>query len=387
MRIAVLAHGLRAGGGRVVGTNILDNLTAFAGSHEFLFVVPDQAEYRALGLEKRGIFVSYYRRKLGHLDRWYFDSRTLPNKIRQFRPNVVLGLGNLGVRSIQCPQAILVHNPYLFYDKKSYGNLSLMSKMFVFSLKREFDKHLRAADLVFTQTQTIEKRLRGIWGYQGKTVITPNVISDFLDFDPARAAMPSLLEGHTDKFKMFYLTRYYPHKGLEMLVEVVDRFQDELADVVTVLTIDPDQHPNARRLLQFIKNKGLCDRIINVGPLRPDQLSDYYLSCDCLVMPTRLESFSGTYLESMHFGLPILTSDLDFAHEVCDEAALYFDPWDPASIKDAILRLKNDPGLKGDLVRNGTEHLAGYFGKTWDDIAATMINELRQLVDVNKGLS
>ena len=30
-------------------------------------------------------------------------------------------------------------------------------------------------------------------------------------------------------------------------------------------------------------------------------------------MPTLLESFSGTYVESMYFEKPILTSDLDFA--------------------------------------------------------------------------
>ncbi len=82
-------------------------------------------------------------------------------------------------------------------------------------------------------------------------------------------------------------------------------------------------------------------------------MAEYYLACNALLLPTLLESFSGTYLEAMHFGRPILTSNLDFARDVCDDAALYFDPWDPVAIKDAILKLKDDASLQTELVCRG----------------------------------
>jgi glycosyltransferase involved in cell wall biosynthesis len=379
MRVAVLAHGLRAGGGRVVGTNILDNLVKNIGSHEFFFTVPDLSEYRRLELEESGNKAIYYRRRYGHLGRWFFDRFILPFQVRKFRPDVVLGLGNLGVRGVDVPQAFLVHYPYLFYGNRNYGKVSLFRKVFHLYFKLEFQRHLSLADLVFCQTKTIENRLRTIWDYQGKTVITPNVVSNFLDVNREEPVLPAPLEEFADHFKVFYLTRYYPHKGLETLVEVFDHFSEELTDIVAVITIAPEQHRNADRLLNSIRYKGLEDRIINVGPLHQDQLSAYYLSCDCLVMPTRMESFSGTYLEAMHFGLPILTSDLDFAHEVCGDAALFFDPWDLSSIRDAILRMKNDPGLQRDLVEVGKKQLAEYHGMTWEDITGTIIDELSLL--------
>jgi glycosyltransferase involved in cell wall biosynthesis len=46
----------------------------------------------------------------------------------------------------------------------------------------------------------------------------------------------------------------------------------------------------------------------------------------------------------MHLGTPILTSDLDFAREVCGEAAVYFSPWDPDAMATAIERLRDEPG-------------------------------------------
>ena len=100
--------------------------------------------------------------------------------------------------------------------------------------------------------------------------------------------------------------------------------------------------------------------------------------CQALFLPTLLESFSVTYLEAMHFGVPVLTSDLDFARFVCGDAAIYFDPWDPGSIKDAILRLRTDSDLGRELVARGHERLRAEF-KSWDEIAADAVTSLESL--------
>jgi glycosyltransferase involved in cell wall biosynthesis len=289
-------------------------------------------------------------------------------------------MGNLGLISPPCPQAVSIQNPYLFYNTKNTGRLSFTDQLWLFFLKRHFKRQLPATDLVFCQTATMQERLRTIFGYKGRAAVTSKVVSAFSASMAADGKPPAPISPFAGKYKLFYLARYYPHKGLEVLVEVMDQYREELADTIAVITIAPEQHKNAARLLDRIKRCGLQDRIINVGPLKQEQLADYYVSCDCLVMPTRLESFSGTYLESMHFGLPILTSDLDFAREVCSDAALYFDPWNAESIKDAILRLKNDPDLRKTLVERGRVRLSQSFGRTWQDVAKEMKKGLESLV-------
>jgi len=379
MNILVLSHALRAGGGRVVGINLLDKFKILDKDHRYFFVAPDQPEYRALKLENSRHEVYYYHRRLSHLGRWFFDKRTLRRIADTFQPDVILGLGNLGMNAPICPQAILLHHPYLVYDSKNTGQLSIVDRLKFFFLKRYFRRQLDVTGLFVCQTATMEKRLRSVYGYKGKTIVTENVVSTFSALKPS-GKLPALLVDYADKYKLFYLTRYYPHKGLEMLLEVMDKYRDELADAVAVITIEAGQHKNAARLVKQIKERGLEDRVINVGPLQQEQLADYYAACDCLVMPTRLESFSGTYLESMHFGLSILTSDLDFAHEVCGDAALYFDPWDAESVKDAILKIKNDTELKRALVEKGQARLSECFGKTWEDIAREILDSLESLV-------
>ena len=108
------------------------------------------------------------------------------------------------------------------------------------------------------------------------------------------------------------------------------------------------------------------------------QLAAYYEHTDALLLPTLLESYSGTYNEAMRFHRPVLTSDLDFAHAVCGDAAVYFDPWNPADIASAIVRLKNDADLRRRLVAAGDQQKERA-SKSWDEIAASVMNELAAL--------
>ena len=74
-------------------------------------------------------------------------------------------------------------------------------------------------------------------------------------------------------------------------------------------------------------------------------------------LPSLLESFSGTYVEAMFHGKTILTSDFDFARDVCAQAAFYFDPLDPNSILSSIIRAFGDNEERMRRVREGTRRL------------------------------
>ena len=62
----------------------------------------------------------------------------------------------------------------------------------------------------------------------------------------------------------------------------------------------------------------------------------------------------------MTIGKPILTSDLDFAHEVCGDAALYFNPTSPEAIAEAVNRVIENRELRRKLVGRGRERLTSF---------------------------
>lgn len=379
MKIMVLAHALRAAGGRTTCINILNAIKKIDPVNHYYIVVPDQKEYLDLELEDPKRIIYYYRRQWGDFGRMIFDKLTLNKLAKANKVDLVWALGGLGFSNPPCMQVVSIQNPHVMYDIHQMGRLSMVDWLKPQIIRWKFRRQLPKTHLVVCQTATMELRLRKKYNYQGETKITGKAISAYTT--NWNGNMPKTIIPYKNQFKLFYLTRYYPHKGLEMLVEVMGRYKEELLDTIVVITIDAEQHKSARDLLDKIKKYKLEERIINVGPLKQEQLADYYSSCDCLVMPTRLESFSGTYLEAMHFGLPILTSNLDFAHEVCGDAALYFDPLDASSIKDSILRIKNDPNLKNALIKKGKVRLSENFGRTWEDIVENVLQELSCLVN------
>jgi len=295
-----------------------------------------------------------------------------------FRPDVVLSLATQGTGIRSCPQAILCHDPHMFYPTRHFGVETLSRKLIKRYLKWKLANDLRHTQLLLCQTSVTQTRLRDTFHYTGKTAICPNAVARRVT-DVAETSDPEPLAPYAGKVKLFCLTRYYPHKNLERIVDVFARYREELCDVVVVLTIAADQHVRAGRLLRRIHDLGLSDVIVNVGLLRQSELAGYYSSCQALFLPTLLESFSGTYLEAMHFGVPILTSDLDFAHDVCGPAALYFDPWNTEAIKNAIVRFKSDPSLAHDLASKGETQLRSKFA-SWDQIAKTLLADLHSIV-------
>ncbi len=379
MRIALLAHALRGGGGISVGRNIIAALGRIAGGESYFLSLPGGLGYEEVcpGLpDRRAIYLEDH----SWPSRWRFDRRLLPEELARFRPDVVVGMASLGYQGRgRFPQAVLCHNPYLLYPRRHFGRTISCKELIEIYLKRRvFARDLGRTGLLFTQTRSAAGRIESRYGYRGRSVALPNAISEFTRSGDPGASPPSPLRQYADNFKLFYLTRYYPHKNIEILVDLCDRYRDDLRGTTIFITVAGDQHPAVRRLLAAVREKNLEAMIVNLGPLPQSELAAYFRRMDGLLMPSLLESFSGSYLEAMHYGAPILTSDLDFAREVCGEAALYFDPWNPASIRDTIIRLRDEPGLSGNLSRLGREQAAGRF-IGWDEVTAIFLSGLRGL--------
>lgn len=383
MRIAVIAHALRAGGGVSVGRNLLLSFSRIAREHSYLFVVPANVGYETLDLSAIDHHVVYFEKKAGYLGRWVFDQFKMPRLIQDFKPDIVLGLGNRGMTTPPCAQAVLCQNAHLFYPWKHFGKETWLNYAANAYKKWVFRQSLRRTELLLCQTPVAGARLKQAFGYSGRIALLPNAVSVDSLAGGGIPDKPMALENTHHSLKLFCLTRYYPHKNLEAVVDMFIRHREELRDVLVILTISANDHPNAKRLLHAIDKHHLTSNIANIGPLKQQELYSYYRHCQALFLPTLLESFSGTYLEAMQFGSPILTSNLDFAHQICGDAAMYFDPWNANSMKDAILDFQNRPELAARMAENGARRILGTY-KTWDNIVLETCKEMEKIATVRQ---
>lgn len=367
----ILINGLnaKAAGGKSVLTNFLIALGEFNCSEEYCVLVPEGHGYLSLGTEKINIveFPRVWSRSIYYP---IINSIVLPRYIRKHGCAAVLNFSDIPVPA-SAKQIFLFDWPYAAFPEsvvwKQLGASDWVSRKLKLLL---FKRYLGYVDRFVVQSAVMEKRMGRLFGLKSISVV-PNAVS--LKF-PQKSAVKTYTLPSRKNF--LCLTHYYPHKNVEILIELAEKIREKNLDIGVVLTLDSDQSEGARKFLRRIKLQGLEDILLNIGSVPMNAIPALYEQTDGLLLPTLLESFSGTYVEAMHFRKPILTSNLDFATGVCGEAAYYFDPHSATDILNSILICINDEDERNKKIEIGLEILESQLN--WKQATAKYIDLIRE---------
>lgn len=133
-----------------------------------------------------------------------------------------------------------------------------------------------------------------------------------------------------DAFVVVFTGSFIDRKGVMRLSEAVDRFDDVHA---IFMGVGPEQ-PNCKNILH-------CGRVNNAD------MNDYLNAADVFVLPTRAEGCCNAIVEALLAGLPVISADREFNHDILDDScAILIDPDNVDEIAGAIRRIKNDPALQ-----------------------------------------
>jgi len=129
---------------------------------------------------------------------------------------------------------------------------------------------------------------------------------------------------------------------------------------------------------QCIAIVGNCEEVINNAKLLGGVYIDSDLAClyhnaFCFVFPSLQEGFGIPPLEAMTCGCPVIVSDIPVHHEVCGDAAIYFDPYDVMSLVAAIDKLK-DKELRDFMIQKGYERSQKF---SWAQSASKLLDYIR----------
>jgi glycosyltransferase involved in cell wall biosynthesis len=373
VKILVNAVTCRVAGARTVAMNFLRCYGRGDFEHELVVHAPAKCGYEALDAPNVHIHPAS---SIVHsaLARPWVDNVWMKRILEEAKPDVLFAMGSIAYPTV-VPQLVLYHWPYAIYpEDEVWERMSLADRTsrrirrWLFGRRAPFASHFAA------QTETARLRLERLWGLSNVSVI-PNAVSVVAAV--AGAGRPTCLpEGvrADGKRVLLCLTRYYPHKNLEVLVELGQRIRAAAAPFVVLLTVSDDEGSEVSGLLRAIEREGLGDTIVNLGTVPTEQVPSLHAACDGLLLPTILESFSGTYVESMHYERPIFTSDRDFARDVCGEVAWYFDPHDPDDILSVLRAAFDDPAEMQRRVALGLERCEGF--PTWPEVTARYVELL-----------
>jgi len=147
-----------------------------------------------------------------------------------------------------------------------------------------------------------------------------------------------------------------PHKNLPALIDALALIAPEERPVLVIAGHGTDDGALRARA----GTAGVAEDVRLLGGRSTEELDSLYALAGCLVLPTLHEGFGLPVLEAMARSLPVACSDIPALREVAGEAALYFDPRDPAQIATRIGEAIADAGLAGRLRELGLARAAGF---------------------------
>jgi glycosyltransferase involved in cell wall biosynthesis len=164
-----------------------------------------------------------------------------------------------------------------------------------------------------------------------------------------------------------------PTKNLSALIAAFGMIEDPNVKLVIV---GADNTAVFARQSLF---KGGDSRIISTGAIDDPQLSALYRNALAVVFPSLYEGFGLPPLEAMLLGCPVVAARAASIPEVCNDAAIYFDPNSLSDMKKTLEYILMDAELR-ELLRQRGLLRAHYF--TWQCSAKLL---LRYIADA--GLS
>lgn len=160
----------------------------------------------------------------------------------------------------------------------------------------------------------------------------------------------------------------YPHKNFETLIRAYGEL-DEPTRQRHPLAIAGGKKKYLAFLKNFVREQKLEAYVQFLGYVPFEKMPALYREAVALVFPSLYEGFGIPLLEAMACGCPVLTSNISSMPEVCENAALYFDPLDKNDIASAIRRIVSDQPLRAELQEKGLMQSKKF---SWDRTAQTL---------------
>lgn len=154
-----------------------------------------------------------------------------------------------------------------------------------------------------------------------------------------------------------YVGNIKPHKNLHRILDAFLLFLIDNSDCGFKLYLIGKQKgfiTGDNSIQELLEREPLLKHHVQfTGYVSDEELQEYYRKAYCLVFPSLYEGFGLPPLEAMSVGTPVITSNAASLPEVCGDAAIYVDPMDIESIKNAMQLVLENPSLLNEKIARG----------------------------------
>lgn len=352
MNILINCSNIKAGGGLQVADSICRQLHRFT-SNRFFVVYTNQLRSSIERIEKAPN-VSFYQYNLKNSWRTLLQGRdtfldSLVNEQNIEAVLTVFGPSRWQPRAKHLcgfarAQLLLTDSPY-------YQHIGIKERL-KFRLWAYYFR--KSSKVFYTENPYITEMLPTLLGKDVTVYSVTNYYNQVFD-EPEhwskRIELPAF-EGAT----ILSISSAAPHKNYQILAGIIDHLEANHPEFKFrfVVTQSEQQMP-------FLSERQKS-HVVFLGKIDIAECPHLYAQSDIMFMPTLMECFTATYPEAMRMEVPIVTTDLEFAHGLCRDAACYYEAMDAADAASKIYKVATDAAYATTLINNGRRQL-----KEFDD--------------------
>jgi len=250
----------------------------------------------------------------------------------RLQPDLWVSLHDISPNVGRFRQAVYCHNPSCFFRlglRDALFEPSLLLFQLAYSVLYRI--RLKRNCAIIVQQSWLRDRFRR-WAADATRIIVahPSTIA-------AGAGRPLRTRAGSEPVTFFYPALPRPFKNFELICAAVERLECEPRwQSRVLLTIDGAENRYSRWLVgRYSKLR----TVRFIGRQTRAQMDELYASTDCLIFPSRMETWGLPISEAKSAGLPMFIADLDYARETVGSYAAvdFIDVADPAALAAKLL--------------------------------------------------
>ncbi|MDR3218555.1 MAG: glycosyltransferase [Dysgonamonadaceae bacterium] len=325
--IVVSGVNLFRGGTLKIMKDCIDSLSAFAGNDfRIIALVHNEKQYPEYANVR---YISYPKSRKSWLYRLYYEYIGFKKLSKQLKPDCWFSLHDTTPNVIAKQRMVYCHNTFSFY-KAGLRGLFIQPGIFMFSVFSKWihSINIKKNDYVIVQQEWFREAFEQKFAINNVVVSLP-VSENIIPFEKQ--------EKQADihkKWVFFYPATPMIHKNFEVICKAAALLEKKnIHDFEIVFTFNGTENRYAKGIVRDYKQ---LKNIRFVGFLKPEEVESYYQNADCLLFPSKIESWGLPVTEAKAYHLAVLISDLPYAKETLGayDKAKFFDPDNAAQLAD-----------------------------------------------------
>lgn len=374
MRVAINALSAVAGGGVTYLNQLFKHLSEIDRGNEYLIITTKKGEKILHTNYKNFRVISFKFPGFSPMLRVFWEQLCLWYVLKKNKASILYSPANIGLIFFPFPTVIMIQTVAPFYPEMiKKQNIYYRLK---FNLLRILTSlSVKKAKKVIFISDKARKDLKRYYNlheestsliYHGKSMM----FKPDLDYDNLQKIKQKY---NLDKF-ILYVSNIYGYKNFLELIHAFSLIKNKINPNLKLALVGKSfDNQYTEPLKTLVLNKKMEDRVVFLGHIPYEELPYFYVLCKLFIYPSTCENCPNILIEAMACGAPILSSNIEPMPEICRDAAVYFDPFNPQDIAEKIQSVLANNSLMQKLKELSIKR-ADYFD--WEETARKTLRVL-----------